>query len=99
MVAYLKVKDQILQMTLNDSGIRDTACVLKISPTTVINELKKRIVTEQCEISGVRLDQPRPLEVVTASKLNGLTPFAELVWYPILILNYQIHNARLALIE
>jgi insertion element IS1 protein InsB len=28
-------------MALNGSGIRDTARVLKISPTTVINELKK----------------------------------------------------------
>ena len=27
---------------MNASGIRDTARVLKISPTTVINELKKR---------------------------------------------------------
>ena len=29
-------------MALNGSGIRDTGRVLKISPTTVINELKKR---------------------------------------------------------
>jgi insertion element IS1 protein InsB len=29
-------------MALNGSGIRDTARVLKISPTTVINELKKK---------------------------------------------------------
>jgi insertion element IS1 protein InsB len=29
-------------MSLNGSGIRDTARVLKISPTTVINELKKK---------------------------------------------------------
>jgi len=28
-------------MTLNGSGIRDTARVLKISPTTVMNTLKK----------------------------------------------------------
>ena len=33
---------QIQQPTLNGSGIRDTGRVLKISPTTVINELKKR---------------------------------------------------------
>ena len=30
------VKQQITEMTLNGSGIRDTARVLKISPTTVI---------------------------------------------------------------
>jgi transposase-like protein len=37
-----QVKEQIIDMALNGSGIRDTARVLKISPTTVINELKKK---------------------------------------------------------
>jgi transposase-like protein len=36
------VKQQVCEMALNGSGIRDTARVLKISPTTVIEELKKR---------------------------------------------------------
>jgi transposase-like protein len=36
------VKQQISEMAVNGSGIRDTARVLKISPTTVIEELKKR---------------------------------------------------------
>jgi len=36
------VKQQICDMAMNGSGIRDTARVLKISPTTVIEELKKR---------------------------------------------------------
>ena len=36
------VKEQIIDMALNGSGIRDTARVLKISPTTVMNELKKK---------------------------------------------------------
>ena len=35
------VKRQISDMAINGSGIRDTACVLGISPTTVIEELKK----------------------------------------------------------
>jgi insertion element IS1 protein InsB len=35
------VKQQILEMTLNGSGIRDIARVLHISPTTVIEALKK----------------------------------------------------------
>lgn len=38
----LEVKKQIIDMALNGSGIRDTARVLKISPTTVISELKKK---------------------------------------------------------
>ena len=37
-----EVKEQIIDMALNGSGIRDTARVLKISTTTVINELKKK---------------------------------------------------------
>jgi insertion element IS1 protein InsB len=37
-----EVKRQILEITLNGSGIRDIARVLHISPTTVIDALKKR---------------------------------------------------------
>ena len=37
-----KVKEQIVDMALNGSGIRDTARVLHISTSTVIKELKKR---------------------------------------------------------
>lgn len=36
-----EVKQQIVDMALNGSGIRETARVLSISPTTVIEELKK----------------------------------------------------------
>ena len=40
--AYLpEVKEQILDMTMNSSGIRDTARVLRISPITVIETIKK----------------------------------------------------------
>src|SRR5205807_10221900 len=39
------VKQQIVDMALNASGIRDTARVLHISPTTVLNALKKRHLT------------------------------------------------------
>jgi len=53
-----EVKEQIIDMALNGSGIRDTARVLKISPTTVINELKKRVVAEQCKPATVGLAQP-----------------------------------------
>ena len=37
-----EVKRQIVDMAMNASGIRDTARVLHVSPTTVIKELKKR---------------------------------------------------------
>jgi transposase-like protein len=36
------VKGQIVDMAMNASGIRDTARVLHVSPTTVIKELQKR---------------------------------------------------------
>jgi len=36
------LKEQIVDMRLNGSGIRDTAWLLKITPTTVINTLKKK---------------------------------------------------------
>jgi transposase-like protein len=39
------VKQQIVDMAMNASGIRDTARVLHISPTTVLKELKKRHLT------------------------------------------------------
>ena len=36
------VKQQIVDRAMNASGMRDTARVLHVSPTTVIKELKKR---------------------------------------------------------
>ena len=36
------VKQQIVDMTLNGSGIRDTARVLRVSPTTVMSTLEKK---------------------------------------------------------
>jgi insertion element IS1 protein InsB len=36
-----EVKEKITDMAMNGSRIRDTARVFKISPSTVINELKK----------------------------------------------------------
>ena len=35
------VKQHIVDMAMNASGIRDTARVLPVSPTTVLKELKK----------------------------------------------------------
>ena len=36
-----QVKRQIVEMTLNGSGVRDIARVLQVGPNTVIKELKK----------------------------------------------------------
>ena len=38
-----EVKEKIIEMALNGSGIRDTARVLGVSMNTVISELKKRV--------------------------------------------------------
>ena len=48
------VKQQMVEMTLNGSGIRDIARVLQVGPNTVIKELKKsvRSLAGQQERSG-----------------------------------------------
>lgn len=51
-----EVKQQIGEMALNGSGIRDTARVLKISPTTVIESLKKRSLLEIDQSSSLSRD-------------------------------------------
>src|SRR5215510_11148695 len=37
-----EIKQQVIDLSLNGSGVRDTARVLGISPTTVLKELKKK---------------------------------------------------------
>ena len=54
-----QVKRQIVAMTLKGSGVRDSARVLQISPTTVSGELKKR---------------PRPSLRSTQSSLKEVAP-------------------------
>jgi len=57
-----EVKNQIINMAINGSGIRDTARVLEISPTTVINELKKESCLES--INRTVLNRLNPSEVI-----------------------------------
>ena len=47
------IKQQITDMAVNGSGIRETARVLKISPTTVIEELKKTSTIAACEQKAI----------------------------------------------
>ncbi len=44
-----EVKQQIVEMTLNGSGVRDIARVLHISTATVIQELKKNSTIAKCQ--------------------------------------------------
>jgi len=56
-----EVRSQVVDMALNGSGVRDTARVLRISPTTVIAVLKKsrRAATGQPHLAP-RASSPRP---------------------------------------
>src|ERR671931_1441534 len=56
-----QIKKRIIEMSLNGSGIRDIARVLKISPSTVIEEIKKE--TELSAVNTVLLCQLNPQEV------------------------------------
>ena len=52
-----QVKQQIVEMTWNGSGVRDMARVLHVSPTTVIQELKKPRTPQASEsetLAGVK---------------------------------------------
>ncbi|WAK01154.1 IS1-like element transposase [Methylobacter sp. YRD-M1] len=51
------IKEQVVDMSINGSGIRDTARVLKINKNTVISTLKKVEPHHpgQSELSGLEL--------------------------------------------
>jgi len=62
-LGYLpEVKQQIVEMAVNGSGIRDTARVLKINPTTVIEELKKDRYLKA--VNEARLAQLEPTQTI-----------------------------------
>jgi insertion element IS1 protein InsB len=68
-----EIHRQVVDMALNGSGLRDTARVLRLSPTTVIAVLKKspRAATRQPRAgvpSFTRRHRARP---ATASRLGG----------------------------
>jgi transposase-like protein len=68
-----EVKEQIIDMAMHASGIRDTARVLKISPSTVISELKKRTFTPSGESCAVGHRQSRPLKWRYAEPMNSIS--------------------------
>ena len=61
----LEVKQQIVDMALNASGIHDTARVLHVSPITVIKELKKE--PEIMQVNKVVLQSLHPEQVEVES--------------------------------
>ena len=57
-----EVKEKIIEMALNGSGIRDTSRVLDISITTVLSELKKRSLPSEHKsylTKAIGLSQPQ----------------------------------------
>ncbi|MBV9385449.1 MAG: IS1 family transposase [Chroococcidiopsidaceae cyanobacterium CP_BM_ER_R8_30] len=54
-----QVKQQIVEMTLNGSGIRDIARVLHVSTATVIQELKKNPTTAKRQSESIKLASSR----------------------------------------
>lgn len=54
-----EVKWQIVEMTLNGSGVRDIARVLHVSTSTVIKELKKTRPPRICELKAVEPSSTR----------------------------------------
>jgi len=67
----LEIRHQVVDMAINGSGIRDTARVLRISPTTVIAVLKKsrRAATRQPRAGTPSLT--RRLRPATARRRAG----------------------------
>ena len=69
-----EVRRQVVDMAMNGSGIRDTARVLHISPTTVIAVVKKsrRAATRQPRIgdtpSFTRRRRPRPAKALSRAR-------------------------------
>jgi insertion element IS1 protein InsB len=66
----LEIRRQVVDMAINGSGIRDTARVLRISPTTVIAVLKKsrRPSTRQSRVAAPPLFTHRPRPGRTRSR-------------------------------
>ena len=53
------VKQQIVNMAMNGSGVRDTARVLHVSPNTVTRELKKRVSVATSQPNSVKATKSR----------------------------------------
>ena len=80
-----EVKKQIIDMVLNGSGIRDTAWVLEISPTTVISELKKESCLESVNRAVLKRLNPSDVIVdiqkVEDAELDEITDKTNQNWY------------------
>jgi IS1 family transposase len=85
-----EVRRQVVDMALNGSGIRDTARVLRISPTTVIAVLKKTAVLQHANpallpphprADTVRVRPPRAAELDEMWSFVGAKARARWLWH------------------
>src|SRR5215471_10699992 len=80
-----EVKQQIVEMAMNASGIRDTARVLHVSPTTVMAELKKASDLEHVNHTVLQVLNPAHVEVEICRSeeldhCRGLTSELDEMW-------------------
>src|SRR5262249_38739022 len=86
-----EVRRQVVDMAINGSGIRDTARVLRISPTTVIAVIKKTAVLQHVNPTlqpprrshAVRVQLPRAAEVDEMGSFVGAKARARWLWHAI----------------
>ena len=58
------VKEQITELTMNSSGVRDISRILQITPNTVVSELKKTLRTNPYLTDKMESEKLEKLEVV-----------------------------------
>jgi threonine dehydrogenase-like Zn-dependent dehydrogenase len=66
------VKEQIVDMAMKASGVRDTARVLHVSTNTVMTELKKEADLHQVNHAGIQVVQPEQVTVEMCRSENWI---------------------------
>ncbi|WP_420825861.1 IS1 family transposase [Thiocystis violacea] len=75
-----EVKKKIIDMALNGSGIRDTARVLNVSQTTVINEIKKK-ESSLSSVNEIALEKLKLSEItVEIQKVEAIEAELDEMW-------------------
>jgi transposase-like protein len=80
-----EIQEQIVEMAMNASGVRDTERVLNISPTTVIKALKKEPALEPVNHARLAILNPAQIKVERwredeLAKSRGLSSERDDMW-------------------
>ena len=97
-----EVRRQVGDMAMNGSGIRDTARVLRISPTTVIAVVKKPFTLRHANPTLLAPPRPRALRVLAgrAAELDEMWSFvgtkeqARWLWHAIEALSQTLDKGE-----